>query len=136
MNNSSTSELAKKNNRKRFNKSVIIYIVSLGTGLIFGTAVALHQKEVIHLSTNLLLVTTVILTVILYLITWVWYKSMDEFEKLSFNQAGNFAFHTGFLAFPWYLLNQLGLFPPLDAIVLVFSMSVVFAVYYYGKKFI
>ena len=136
MNNSSISEVAKKNNRKRFNKTVTIYGSSLGVGFLTGIAMALHKNGTINLSTNTLLIGAVLLTVCLFVLTWVWYKSMDEYEQASFNQAGNLAFHTGFLALPWFILNELGVFPSLDAIVLVFMMTIVFVIFYYGKKFI
>lgn len=136
MNNSSSSEIAKKNNRKRFKKSATIYALSLGSGFLTSIALMLHQKGTINLSTNTLLVGTLLLTVCLFVLTWVWYKSMDEFEQTSFNQAGNLAFHTGFFAFPWFILNELGVFPPLDAIVLLFVMTTVFVIYYYSKKFL
>ena len=136
MNDSSKSEIAKKNNRKRFNKTATIYAASLGVGLLGGAAITLHQNETIHLSTNILFIGAALFTICLYALTWAWYKSMDEFEQASLNQAGNLAFHTGFLALPWFLLNELGIFPPLDAIVLLFVMSMVFIIYYYGKKFL
>ncbi len=135
MNNSSSSEIAKKNNRKRFKKSATIYALSLGSGFLTGIALVLHQKGTINLSTNTLLIGTLLLTVCLFVLTWVWYKSMDEFEQTSFNQAGNLAFHAGFFALPWFILHELGVFPPLDAIVLLLAMTIVFIVYYYGKKF-
>ena len=131
----SISDLAKSNNRKRFTKSVKIYSASFGIGFLTGIAMVLHRKGTINLSTNTLLIGAVLLTVCLFVLTWVWYKSMDEFEQASFHQAGNLAFHTGFLAFPWFILNELGVFPPLDAIVLLVIMTMVFAIYYYGKKF-
>ena len=136
MNNSSASELAKQNNHKRFKKSALIYIASLGIGFLTGCAMVLHKNGTIHLSTNTLIIGTSLLTLCLYVLTVVWYRSMDEFEQTSFNEAGNIAFHTGFLAFPWFILNELGVFPPLDAIVLLFVMSTVFVIYYYGKKFL
>ena len=136
MNDSSTSELAKKNNSKRFKKSAQIYAWSLATGFLTGTVMVLHKNGTINLSNNALIIGTALLTICLFVLTVVWYRSMDEFEQASFNEAGNIAFHTGFLAFPWFILNELDVFPPLDAIVLLFVMASVFVIYYYGKKFL
>jgi len=136
MKDSSTSELAKKNNSKRFNKSVTIHFVSFALGLFSGITLSLHGRGIITLSTNTIIIGTLLLTVCLLILTWAWYKSMDEFEQANFHKAGNLAFHSGFIAIPWFILHELDIFPALDAFYLLFAMSIVFLIYYYSKKFL
>ena len=66
MDKTSISDLAKSNNKKRFTKSVKIYAASLGIGFLTGIAMALHQRGIINLSTNTLLIITALLTVRLF----------------------------------------------------------------------
>lgn len=134
MSNNNISETAKRNIRKRFNKTVWIYILSLGSGLIIGIFFALAKKNGTELSDTALILGAFFFTVFLYGLTWAWYKGMDEFERKSFNEAGNIALHFGFLAFPWYILHEYGVLPELESIYLLLAMCVVFMSYYYIRK--
>ena len=129
------SDISLANNRKRRKHSIIIYTLSLGVGLIAGIAYLKFERGTLNVSNNAIIAITALLSVFLYYLTLVWYRGMDEFERLSFDQAGNIAFHLGFLAFPWYVLHRLKIVPMLDAIVLMCSLSFVFLIVYYYKKF-
>ena len=65
MNESSTSKTAKENNIKRFKKSAMIYIASLGIGALTGIILSLHQKGILNLSTNTLIIGTSLLILLI-----------------------------------------------------------------------
>jgi len=134
MKKSDLSNVAKKNIRKRFNKTALVYILSLGIGLIYGISISLKKDGEFLISHEIYVGLGFLLVLCLYVITFYWYKLMDEFEKKSFNEAGNVAFHSAFLGFPWFVFSESGLVPETKAIILLCGMTAVFACYYYGKK--
>ncbi|MBT8142438.1 MAG: hypothetical protein HKN88_02780 [Gammaproteobacteria bacterium] len=133
--NNSESNVAKANLGKRRKFSILIYTLSLGIGAVIGFAYVKFERGTLGLSNEMLIAITAVITIFLYYLTLIWYRNMDEFERQSFNQAGNITFHVGFLAFPWFVLHRLELLPMLDAVTLMVCLSFVFLSVYYYRKF-
>jgi len=134
MNNKTNKNIGEQQYKKRLNRLHVIYVLSALVGVPFGILIGRVEKGTLSLNPVLLIGLMLIFTIAFFYLTWIWYKSMDEFESNAFNKAGNLALHTGFIALPWFILHKQGILPPLDGAFLMVGMSIVFCIVYIFKK--
>lgn len=125
---SANENIGELKNKKRIRKTYIIMALSAIVGFPFGIMIARISKGTLSLSPTALISGLILLTLAFVFLTWAWYKNMDEFERQGFHESGNIAFHTGFLALPWYILSEQGLLPSLNAAYLMIVLTLIFCV--------
>jgi len=128
------NNIGEQKHRKRTRQYYVIILLSALVGFPFGMILGRLSKGALDIDGGVLAVVLVFLCIAFVYLTWLWYRNMDEFEQSAFHKSGNIAFHTGFIALPWFILSKQGLLPQLDAAYLMAGMSVVFCITLIAKK--
>ena len=128
--------IGEQNHNKRMRFS--IYLNLLTVLIVFAFVICLEQLKD-HANYPEIALTATILVVIMSLVLfYIWYRSLDEFEKQLIDKSCLFAFYAGFaVTMPWTVMDRFGFTNvQLEAHYLLLIMAVISTLYYYGMKFI
>lgn len=102
-------------------------LLGMGASLADGGAASLGKDFLSSAPVSPLYASVVIIILLLaFAPTLIWYRSVDEHERLAYDFGSNFALHTYFIGAPvWWMAWRGGLLPAPDGIVIYFLTAIV-----------
>jgi len=133
--NTQNKNIGELNTRKRFNKSFWINTLAILLGVAIALIFFFDKIGKLNLSDNSYSWIITAFTVIIFYLSWLYLKNLDEFEQKRMGEACILAYHVGFLILPWHLLHEKGIVnQEPDAYFMIICMSLTALAYYYGLK--
>ncbi len=75
-------------------------------------------------------------SIVMPIITWLWWKSIDEHEARAYREGGMIAVHAYMFVTPaWWMAARAGWLPPLEPMIVLLAVSLVWALIWFVRRF-
>jgi hypothetical protein len=119
-----------------------IMFISLGLGAVFGVMLAMGDGDEVTLFTNaavsprFAIVAIVSFAISLPLLTWLWWRNVDEHEADAYREGAFVAIHAYFFVVPvWWMASRAGWLPPQEPMLMLLMVSLLCSVVWFYRRY-